>query len=388
MIVGRTKSKIVNKSVQTNLKTRVMIDKLQTKGKMFPYELNNHNGPVKMVAMNKDSTMFASCCPQDKKVFLYDAFNYTVLNVFFTKHAVSALKFTDDSEYLIGFCSMDGVYFLKVDDFTNLTGLSEMPKSSKHRLVLFDSFKIKSGDLSYGSNQLLLIREELFKENEDYKVNHLEVYNLKDFLNSPKDSKFYKYRTFSKELKPDEAAHKAIFALDANWIFYATLTELVKFNIKTSEIEVRISFKELQLTKINSITKSLKYEVLAVCGNQGGYILDPVTLTEMKRFPTEFPMNTIAISPRLSFKKNRKLHLVMGGGVTARDTAHSKQGGTEILLYNIINEENLSKMLGHYGPVNYLDWYKDGKGFISAGEEGIVRIYRFDQSYFTDPKLN
>ena len=41
------------------------------------------------------------------------------------------------------------------------------------------------------------------------------------------------------------------------------------------------------------------------------------------------------------------------------------------------HEEEMGKVEGHYGPINYLQYHKDGKGFVTAGEEGIVRIYRY-----------
>jgi hypothetical protein len=43
---------------------------------------------------------------------------------------------------------------------------------------------------------------------------------------------------------------------------------------------------------------------------------------------------------------------------------------------------------GHFGPVNWLEWFKDGSGFVSAGSEGIIRVYRFDQAYFEEERFN
>jgi translation initiation factor 3 subunit I len=39
---------------------------------------------------------------------------------------------------------------------------------------------------------------------------------------------------------------------------------------------------------------------------------------------------------------------------------------------------------GHFGPVNTILFHLDGRGFISGGEEGNVRLHRFDQTYFED----
>lgn len=45
-------------------------------------------------------------------------------------------------------------------------------------------------------------------------------------------------------------------------------------------------------------------------------------------------------------------------------------------------EEELGFIEGHFGPVNIVTFFKDGRGFISGGEEGIVRVFRFDTSYW------
>jgi len=83
-----------------------------------------------------------------------------------------------------------------------------------------------------------------------------------------------------------------------------------------------------------------------------------------------------------------KPHVIMGGGVQARDIAMAREGGLDIFMINIISSKVLSMLGGHFGPVNWLEWFKDGGGFVSAGEEGIVRIYRFDQQYFDDEQYN
>ena len=359
-----------------------MIKKIQDSGNMFPYEISNHIGPVKMVMMNKDSTLFASCCAQDKKIFVYDAFTFQILNVFITKSSVNHIQFTSDSKYLVGFCTMDNVYFFRIDDFTPTKLNQELPKDSKHRTSNFDAFKIKSGDLSYGTNKLLLVREELFKDKETYKINYLEVYDLKKYLKQDKSTHISSCNLFQMVNVPEDYVIKAAFGLDSNIIFYSTQTKMIIFNIEEKKIEVEVSSKNIQLSKINSMNFSSKYEFLALAGNEGVSILNPVDLSLVRKFTTEYPMNTVAISPRLSFKQNKKYHLIMGGGVSARDTAMSKEGGTEILLYNISTEEKMSELTGHYGPVNSLSWYCDGSGFVSAGEEGMVRVFRFDRSYY------
>jgi len=59
-------------------------------------------------------------------------------------------------------------------------------------------------------------------------------------------------------------------------------------------------------------------------------------------------------------------------------------GGYDIRLVNLMYQEDIGTISGHFGPVNVLVFHKDGRGFVSGGEEGIVRIFRFHQKYFNE----
>ena len=99
----------------------------------------------------------------------------------------------------------------------------------------------------------------------------------------------------------------------------------------------------------------------------------------IRHFKSEFPMKACAFSPSMyhPVEKLKKFHLIMGGGIIARDTAKVSQGGYEIHIMDLKCQEEIGKVEGHFGPINWITYHKDGNGFITAGEEGIVRIYRF-----------
>ena len=59
--------------------------------------------------------------------------------------------------------------------------------------------------------------------------------------------------------------------------------------------------------------------------------------------------------------------------------------GYEIHLMNIMLEKEIGFITGHYGPINSLDFFPDGRGFASGGEEGVIRVFRFDSSYWDSP---
>ena len=94
-------------------------------------------------------------------------------------------------------------------------------------------------------------------------------------------------------------------------------------------------------------------------------------------------MNSISISPLFCSRDNPKYHMVMGGGVKAILAAMTGgQSGFEAHVCNIMHGSQVGKISGHFGPINSLDFFKDGRGYISGAEEGTIRVYRFEEEYF------
>ena len=137
---------------------------------------------------------------------------------------------------------------------------------------------------------------------------------------------------------------------------------------------------------INSMTFSKHYDFL--CATSGIFVkvFDPKTFEVVSEIRGEFPVNCAQVSPLIYKKENPRFHLIMGGGVIARDTADTKEGGLEIYIMNLVHGSQVTTVSGHYGPINWIECCPDGSGFVSAGEESIVRYYRFDKSYFESEK--
>jgi len=110
----------------------------------------------------------------------------------------------------------------------------------------------------------------------------------------------------------------------------------------------------------------------------------------VKTYKTDRPLNDIAISPLYNAKeKDRKPHLLMAGGQDAKDvtTSAASSGKFEACLWHMIYEEEIGSVKGHFGPINCLAWFRDGRGFVTGGEDGYVRVHNFDPDYFTSDKF-
>ncbi|KAM5566562.1 hypothetical protein ABKV19_014955 [Rosa sericea] len=104
---------------------------------------------------------------------------------------------------------------------------------------------------------------------------------------------------------------------------------------------------------------------------------DTRTLTLIKTYRTESPVNAVAMSPLLN-------HVVLGGGQDAINvtTTDHRAGKFEAKFYDKILQEEIGGVKGHFGPINALAFNPDGKSFSSGGEDGYIRLHHFDHDYF------
>ena len=106
-------------------------------------------------------------------------------------------------------------------------------------------------------------------------------------------------------------------------------------------------------------------------------IIDTATLTALKTFKTERPVNSASISPLRN-------EVVVAGGQEALHvtTTSSRAGQFEARFFHQIYENEVGRVKGHFGPINTLAYHPSGKGYASGAEDGYVRLHHFDQDYF------
>ena len=136
-------------------------------------------------------------------------------------------------------------------------------------------------------------------------------------------------------------------------------------------------------------------------------IWNPVTWTEIATFVSDRIINDAALHPLYrggqvdksklpaalskgseteQFVAVMKQHLIAGGGQKASEvtTTGAQEGRFEALVFHFVQGEELGRVRGHFGPINSIAWHPSGTGYVSGGEDGYVRLHRFDDSYFTD----
>jgi len=122
--------------------------------------------------------------------------------------------------------------------------------------------------------------------------------------------------------------------------------------------------------------------------NHGGYfvtasqdytakLFDTKTLTVLKTYTTEKPVNAAAISPNMP-------HVIIGGGQEALDAAisHTRSGNFQTRFFHKIFENEFASVKGHFGPINTLSFSPDGRSYASGAEDGYIRLHHFESSYY------
>ena len=84
------------------------------------------------------------------------------------------------------------------------------------------------------------------------------------------------------------------------------------------------------------------------------------------------------------FKNKKQIVLAcVGGGQDSKfvTTTQQKEGGFEIIIYNVFTGEKLAEFLDHFGPVNTLAVYKDI--ICSGGEDSSVKVHDIKHYLFS-----
>lgn len=140
----------------------------------------------------------------------------------------------------------------------------------------------------------------------------------------------------------------------------------------STEAEVRAHDKEHGLMDLQfNATKTLAF----TCGHDKLMkVWDAQMLRLVKTIKSAGPLNTCAPSPL-------KDHILSGGGQKAVDvtTTAAGAGKFEARIFHLIHGDEIGRIKGHFGPLNYGAWHPNGLMYATGGEDGYVRIQNLEQ---------
>lgn len=129
---------------------------------------------------------------------------------------------------------------------------------------------------------------------------------------------------------------------------------------------------------VTSISKSADGSyILTGSLDKSAKIWDTRTLTLIKTYVTESPVNACTMSPLLN-------HVVIGGGLDASLITQTRAGKFESKFFHKILEDEVGAVKGHFGPINALAFNPDGRSFSTGGEDGYIRLHHLDEDYYNN----
>lgn len=148
-----------------------------------------------------------------------------------------------------------------------------------------------------------------------------------------------------------------------------------KYDGETGEFLKSVPVHEGVVTDLQ-FSPDLSY-IITSSKDKSAQILDVEDLKILKKYEADAPMNSACITPLKDF-------VILGGGQEAREvtTTSSSQGKFEARFYHKIFQEEIGRVKGHFGPLNYVAIHPNGTSYASGGEDGYVRVHHFDRSYF------
>lgn len=130
--------------------------------------------------------------------------------------------------------------------------------------------------------------------------------------------------------------------------------------------------------RIRSVAFSKDFSILATAAGDGCKIVNPENFDILRVFKQEHPMNDVSISPLFDHPTHPKHHLIMGGGVDAKQAAQTKGAGFDIHLCNVMYGNEIGKLLTHFSPISSLEFFKDGLGYVTCADDAYITIVRFE----------
>jgi len=335
---------------------------------MHPYLLHMHERPLTLVKLNYDGDFFITCA-KDGEVCLVRTDTCERIGSYIPEGdkfgAVFAVDITLDSEYVV-ISGADG----KLVFFTF---------AGKQHAVLNHGGVLKYVEFNQkpGAQNMVCTCNDKFKSQADGAVpNRIMIWQwqpqMKRLLSIdealPMKATKVKWGPFDESLV-------SIFEEGTVIIWDSTTGKQMHLISAHTAPVTSMNFSEDRMLMITS-SKDMHAKLWALDNGEPELV---------KTYKTDRALNDAAISPLYCSETDPKYHILLGGGQDAKDvtTTGASSGKFEACLWHMIFEEEIGSVKGHFGPMNTIAWFRDGRGFVTGGEDGYVRCHHFDNDYFT-----
>jgi len=320
--------------------------------------LKGHERPITKVVYSKDSDLIVSC----------------------SKDGVPTIWYTHNGERLGTYDGHNGaVWDCDINGSSTLLATGSSDRSAKiwdleHGKVLQTielKSSIRSVNFSHGDHFLSVVQDSSFKATPT-----IFIYQLPQDPYEKQKEWTPSRLLFQDDDKEGKISDAIWTSLNQDIIAGYSDGSVRKWDVERGEL---IESKKEHKKAINSVQFSKdKTMFVTASSDQTAKLWDTKTMTCLKTFQSDRPLNSAAISPSMK-------HVIMGGGQEAMNVTRTghKSGHFEVDFYHLVTQEFLGSVKGHFGPVHSVAFSPDGKSYASGSEDGYVRLHHFDKSYFS-----
>ncbi|KAK3682138.1 WD40-repeat-containing domain protein [Podospora appendiculata] len=150
-----------------------------------------------------------------------------------------------------------------------------------------------------------------------------------------------------------------------------------QYDAKTGDLNFNIAIHELDSAITDLQWAPDRTYFITASKDKTAKLITADDLRVLKTYVSDTPLNSATITPKKDF-------VVLGGGQAAMDVTRTsaRQGKFEARFYHKIFEDEIGRVRGHFGPLNYVAADPTGKGYASGSEDGYVRVHQFDKGYY------
>jgi len=338
--------------------------------------LQGHSRPIKEVKFNYDGSLLITGS-SDRNIIIWSTLSGKKTAIFGHGAAVNTFTISKNEDYLFSSDNTGTIYFWDI-------------KSCKiARKIEYDvTLTVKSMEVSETGEDLIICLSGRTKTSKSI----IDIINIREVLRMNSDPIYEKFRPKSrfesKECKFTKTRVIKNFNED-NESEQAILASREDGKVEILNYANGSTMKKIDLHK--DIIMDFDYDnksslLLTVSKDGKAIITDIKNNVMMNTFTAENPkrqLNVCKFSPNVSNicretvdESLLKFHCIFAGGQDSKNvtTTHKKEGGFEIILFDLLDDRDVGKVGGHFGPVNAISISPDGKSIVSGGEDSTVRI--------------
>jgi len=314
--------------------------------------LKGHTRPITQVVFNREGDLLFTAS-KDQKVTLWRTVDSHRMGVYSASGALRSISVSSDSRYLATAGADEYVHIFDVKTGEVL--------ASHHDLV-----SIVDVCWNAGSDKLIVVTDQVRGAQT-----HIYIFKW-----DPKECTLEIERDVADVLKHVRVTQAKWGPLDETICVTSDAGEFFVYSCKGNKI---IKNWKPHSNVITSLVFD-RYKLLMMTSSKDGsaILYNARTYQQLKTYTTGRPINACSISPV-------KDEVLIGGGQEARDVTTTAVDQRQFMahFFDLVNENVVGLVKGHFSPINCASYSPDGRFFATGGEDGNVHLYQFGSEYFT-----